>query len=184
MPIGLVYILFNVRRSTLKKANVESLWGKLYDDIKLDSRANLVHWPYFVIRRLVYVQTSFWLNEHGAQQVQVLVLLCLISLVYFGKYMPMKTRKKNRIEWINDNLVDLLTLHMFCFSDWVPDMETQYMVGFSMIAIIALMILINMGLVFGEFLRVVRLVFMKYMNRFKAKFPTKKEIYLSAPESF
>jgi len=55
MPIGLVYILFNVKRSTLKKPNIENMWGKLYEDINLDSRANLVHWPFFVLRRLIYI---------------------------------------------------------------------------------------------------------------------------------
>jgi len=98
--------------------------------------------------------------------------------------MPMNTKKKNLIDWINDNLVDLLTIHMFCFSDWVPDMEAQYMVGFSMITIIAFMILFNMSFVFIEFFRVIKLVSKKNINRIKAKFPKKQETTVEVPITF
>lgn len=53
---------------------------------------------------------------------------------------------KQRLEIFNESTIMLLNYHMLCFTLFVPDLNTQFMMGYSMTGILIFIILVNMAL--------------------------------------
>lgn len=58
--------------------------------------------------------------------------------------------------------MQIVTLHMVCFTNFVPDPEIQYSIGFSMIFFISAIILVNLGIIFAITGRAIKLIYMRY----------------------
>ena len=83
---------------------------------------------------------------------------------------PYKLRSKNRQEFINEVILDLVLVQMPIFSDWGPsNPEVQYQLGFVFISPIVLCIVFNMGVIMYDLLRTVYLVWTKYFKRVKKR---------------
>ena len=52
----------------------------------------------------------------------------------------------NNIEIVNELFILIVTDHLMLFTDFVPDVNDQYTMGWSVIAVIVLHIFINMSL--------------------------------------
>jgi len=84
-------------------------------------------------------------------------------------FQPRIYRKYNKIEFINEAIVYVCSLHLFLFTDFVAEKETQYTLGFTMIGLVSLLTGINLVYVFTNTARYFRLVFIKYSRIFVHK---------------
>ena len=111
--------------------------------------------------------SAFYLKGYGAIQIQVLNYLGLFSIIYFGNTRPLNSRMANTIEFMNQFFVLISYLHLFCFSDWVPQQEDQYLAGYSLIAVILLKMSINLVGFFKKAFRDIYLICLKIKNTLK-----------------
>jgi hypothetical protein len=65
------------------------------------------------------------------------------------------------MEVVNEVTILIATYHLFLFTDYVEDPNTQYNIGWSMIGVTALNILINMGVMVWSSFRQLKLAFLK-----------------------
>ena len=93
---------------------------------------------YFILRRLIYVVTSFFLKSLPGIQLIILNYLNLFMTIYLGMYMPMLDRKTNRIEIMNELFVIAATYNVMFFTEFVTDPETRFLTGYWFCAIIVL----------------------------------------------
>ena len=56
---------------------------------------------------------------------------------------PFKVMKMNKIEVFNEATILLSAYHMMLFTDFLPDIEKQYMAGYSMIAVTLMNVAVN-----------------------------------------
>jgi len=75
--------------------------------------------------------------------------LNIFIFVYFGNVRPLIGRRSNRQEIFNEYCLLLISVILFCFSDFVVEEEAKYLMGFALIFITCLTILVA----FSNFLR-------------------------------
>ena len=174
LPCLLIYIIAQPF-TKLKEEKFKRVWGALYDEIKIkDSKAPLFNNLVFIVRRILYIQIGFSLVNLGGVQIICMMLLNLLNFVYLGNIEPYKLRRKNKIELFNETCVALIGLHLPCFTDWLPDENLQYFVGYSLISFVLLLIFVNMCFVSTELARVIKMLVLNQMKKTKTNIKRQK----------
>jgi hypothetical protein len=76
----------------------------------------------------------------------------------------------NYIEIFNEFIFQIATIHIVIFSHYVPNQETQYSFGFSMVGTMSLLILVNIFLVMWFAGVTIHLYMVKYYRRLRRYF--------------
>jgi len=79
-----------------------------------------------------------------------LMYLSIAVMIAIGLSEPLETKKLNRIEMFNEAFVMFAIYHLVIFTDFVPDIETKYLMGWSCIAVTSFNMLVNLTIVFIE----------------------------------
>jgi len=74
-------------------------------------------------------------------QMFVLILTQMIVLMVYARIKPFSDKSQYRLHIFDELGVILLMYHLICYTDFVPEPETQFKVGWSMVAITALLII-------------------------------------------
>lgn len=123
--IPCVYLWLLKKDLTVVPKSFTKKWGKLYEDINIKKRVNMLHPLFFVLRRLLFVVIGFYFNGKGSIQIIMLNYLNLSQFIYFGYFMPLKTRSLNRMTFFYETLIQTIMICLFCFTDFVPDKLAQ-----------------------------------------------------------
>ena len=97
----------------------------------------------------------------------------MIIIIYIGLSKPFDRKLRNRIEFINEALVSACCLHLFTFTEFVNDKNRQYEMGFSMLAVMFILILINIFFVITSACKQISLIIIlgyQYYKKYKDKF--------------
>ena len=87
--------------------------------------------------------------------------------IYFTFSLPKFNYLRNSLEIFNEIQVTLCTYHLMVFSLWVPDMDTQYFMGWVFIILLNSAMLINMIIVSIHFYRDMKLIYIRYSRRIR-----------------
>ena len=55
----------------------------------------------------------------------------IAHVVFVGVVQPFKSRKQNKMELLNEVLTMTIMYHIFCFTDFVPDEQIRFYIGYS-----------------------------------------------------
>jgi len=127
----------------LKKKLFRAKWGAIYQNLS-PKKINLLYMPLFVVRRLSFIGNSIILTSYPTQQIQVLLYINFLAINYFLHCYPLRMRQLNRIELFNEAFVSIISLHMLVFTDWVTDEDTKFLMGWSMVIFLAVMVTVNL----------------------------------------
>ena len=75
------------------------------------------------------------------------------SVIYLLQLWPLSTPGAVLLEVFNEATIVVLTYHMICFTDFVPDANTRYPVGYSYIAFASASLLIHILIMMTNFIR-------------------------------
>lgn len=95
--------------------------------------------------------------------------------------MPLVSRMNNRIELVNESFVLLVSTHMMFFTEWMPDKEREYAMGWSMIAFIVIFMSINLSILLYSIAHSIGLIIKKYWIRLKEKLRKLKNHFWPPP---
>jgi hypothetical protein len=90
--------------------------------------------------------------------------------MYQGYFNPLKTRRDNRIELMNECWIAAATYNIMLFTDWVPDPEVRYIYGWSFIVIMCCQVLSNLAFIAYFLGRIFKLYWIKYWRIYKPIF--------------
>ena len=62
-----------------------------------------------------------------------------------GLFKPYEIRRDNKMELINEIICIVIMYHIFCFTDYIPDPQIKYNLGFSVLFFNTLSLSINLG---------------------------------------
>ena len=88
-------------------------------------------------------------------------------MIYIGKYTPLTFFLPNFIEIVNQAFINFISSMMLTFTDFIPDEETKYLLGWVMIFLICLQMLFNIFFVCWFTSKSFKLIYVKYSKRFK-----------------
>ena len=92
----------------------------------------------FFARRVLFCFTLMFLQDNPAQQIQILLLLALFEIIYIGLVSPYWRALDNKVELFNELVNCIVIYHFICYTDFLPDPEIQFQLGWSMIITLCL----------------------------------------------
>ena len=113
------------------------------------SKAFYMFTTFFCLRRIAVAFTTIFAKQLIVQ-IYVNVFASLLMLGFFINMRPMEERLQNRIETANEVFTLFSNYFMIMFTDFIPDLEYRYSLGFKAIAIILIVVGLNILLVFYD----------------------------------
>ena len=90
----------------------------------------------YQVRRIVFVAISIYLKNLMAFQVMAILQMNVCKIIFQGLTEFLETRTDNNLELFNEWIISVSGIHMILFSDFVPDLEAQYIMGHSLNAVV------------------------------------------------
>jgi len=104
----------------------------------------------------------------------IAILLHSVIIIYIGQAEPYNTPSNNVKELINEFMILIITTSLLLFTDYVPDVETQYTIGgWSYCGIMTICIFYNLSFIVRAVSKSVKLCFIKYYKLLKWKLSAK-----------
>ena len=76
-------------------------------------------------------------------QLLLTMYLCQAFLMFMVYYRMYKSRKEWVINILNETIIVLTVYHLYGFTDWIPDVHTRAMLGYSLVGMAAANAAIN-----------------------------------------
>ena len=106
---------------------------------------NLMYYPIFLFRRIMFVAIPTFLFRFSYFQIMILLFFSSIYLNYYSGTRPHLDKGRVKIEIFNEIMIMLMNYHMACFSEFNLSIEMQFLMGYSFIACIAIMVVVNLS---------------------------------------
>lgn len=71
-------------------------------------------------------------------------------IIYFGHVWPFENHKTTKLELLNEVVTLILCYFLFCYTDWVAEATTRYLIGYAFILIIIILLLIHLSIIAFE----------------------------------
>jgi len=139
------YLVFVFDKLTEK--DVQARHGAFYEELNLKKgRLVLVQPVWFLVRRFILGVTVVLLNEAPVVwQFQLVMLIVLVQMVLLVSLNLFDSPSKLHRELVNEVVVMLALYHIMCFSEFVPEVDTRFMLGFSLNMLVAIWLLASLG---------------------------------------
>jgi hypothetical protein len=113
----------------------------------------------FVLRRFLQLGSSFYVIDHSPiQQIQVVMLLNLLMIIFKLGIKPLEGRLSNRMEIINELTILYSSFVLPIYTDWVDDLQIKEVVGWVSISIVLLGLLTNFSMILFFLIKNLRLL--------------------------
>jgi hypothetical protein len=109
-------------------------WGIMYEGLKTENKWQVMTNAIFMIRRLVFLFTCFYLVHSVALQILALNFLNLFVMMYTASSKALDLRYNNRLNLFNEICVTVIGWHLMFFTGLVTDLNMQFTMGWSMVA--------------------------------------------------
>jgi hypothetical protein len=119
-PVLCFALLLKNRSKLDEDKNFKRRFENLYPGIKFKNKgiSGLFYYPLFLIRRIVFVAIPTMMIAAPCYQVQLLLFLTSLYLIYFGG-VRVGDRAKFREECVNEMFIMILNYHMISFTGFV-----------------------------------------------------------------
>ena len=111
---------------------------------------------FYILRRMIFVMMAFYWHDLLAFQLMGSLFLSQWYMIYNTKFKPHLDPLLNRSDFMNDSVVVIFNLLMFCLTDFVPDPATKMTVGSWMIYIIIFMLGGNVLIICHKLFKIVQ----------------------------
>ena len=146
LPVLQVWLLFQ-SLADINSRDFREKWRGLFTGIKTRSHINMYYYMLYTIRRLIFVSIAFNWVHFEAPQILLLMACNLFICVYHLETYAFNSKWSNHVEMFNELTIMVVTIHLLFFTQWIPDQEMQYLLGWSMIYFIIQNIIINLLIV-------------------------------------
>lgn len=106
---------------------------------------SIFYYPAFFAKRLAWMMIPIAIPSRGGQQLQVLLFLTSLYIMWYVSSKIHKAKWQGRLELANEVLVLILYYHLITFSNFNTDLEVQFLMGYSFLVFLTLMIAVNVG---------------------------------------
>jgi hypothetical protein len=104
----------------------------------------------FCLKRILLGLATVYLNTFTLASTYVYIYTSIFSMGYIAYNKPMLSRGMNVMEQINEFAIYLSGIMLFLFTDWIPEIETRYMIGQVYNPGLLMIIFINISYVVWE----------------------------------
>ena len=102
-----------------------------------NKRKSALLFPFlFLLRRLAFTAVVIWFDYFVWGQIAMQFSSCITMVIYFGFVWPFESHTITKLEIFNEIVAINLCYFMLCFTDWVSEANTRYLVGWVFIGVI------------------------------------------------
>ena len=107
--------------------------GNLYMNLKTNPLENGVigFSVYFYIRRFLLALSIVMMRNFLVGQFFIFVMTTIFQVIFVGIVQPLKTKQMNKSEIHSEIVTMMIMYHIFCFTDWVQDLNIRHYLGYS-----------------------------------------------------
>ena len=116
------------------------------------------------MRRFLFVIIVLNINVQSLQIISV-ILMSYLVLIYQANFKPLKSKGSNRLELINEYLINVLSIILMTFTELVSDNKTRNFMGYVQVSILGLYIFINLIVIFKNLLLSMFLLYKRLKKR-------------------
>lgn len=124
----------------------ESVHYNLFSDYRVDKQA-LWYPIIFWLRRYVVILTLTLLSAYKLQQIAIYQIATSVVIYYLSVARPQRSTFVRNQEIVNELMVMIATYPLYCFTDYVYDLDRRLESGWCLVGCILLNILFNMVLI-------------------------------------
>lgn len=92
-----------------------------------------------------------------------------LNIMYITCFKPFKESSMTRLEIFNEICILICAYHLLIFTPFVPDVKIQYDIGWSIIAVTALNVGVNMIIILVNAIKAFKQLFLKIKNKCKER---------------
>ena len=101
----------------------------------------------FYLRRALLVYVVIYKMDNLTLQIVVLFSTTLLQIVIIASFKVYLSQSKNRAELLNEVFTMFIMYGTFLFTDYVPDANVKFNLGYLFSALIILHLILNLGIV-------------------------------------
>lgn len=98
-----------------------------------------------MVRRILFVLIPVIFQEHPAFQVQLLQVLSISYVIWYGHVRPHIFNRRVQLEMFNEAVIMCFNYHMIIFSDFCFNPDFQFSMGYVYVGLLLLCIFVHMG---------------------------------------
>ena len=130
------------RRNSLTKPDFRRKYSLAYEGLDKNKDSFILYSLFSYYRRLLVIVSLIMIPKIFIAQYFVLTTTVLVIVIVIGYKRPFKEANRNRLELLDEGFIMLLMYHIFCLTDFVPDLGTKRYIGYSAIGWMFLYLLI------------------------------------------
>eukprot|EP00347_Sterkiella_histriomuscorum_P003935 403362372 len=128
----------------------------LHENLKMNKKWSIGYYSLFFIRRFIFVISMLFFNKAPYLQLMTFQLLSICQFLYLITVMPFENRLNNTMELVNEGLVLFTAEILILFTDFDPNPENRYMLGWVVLSVIFLVSFLNMSLFVYQAIQAIR----------------------------
>ena len=148
-PFAQQAFLYIKRRSLSKKA-FQAKYGVVYKGLHLSDKRFLYQPLFYYARRMLVPMSVVFYPKVFILHYSVLVLTGLATIVLIGIQRPFGSNTKNNVEILEETVILVIMYHIFCFTDWMPDLQVKHALGYSVTVCVLLHLFTFLGFDLGS----------------------------------
>jgi len=130
----------------LGEEEMQARHGAFIEDLDLRrGRLVLLQPVWFKLRRLILGVAVVLLNKKALWQFLIVMFTVFVQIIVLTCLVPFKSSSQVGRELVNEAIIMVVLYHLMCFSNFVPDLDTRFILGYSLIAFVVVWLLGNMG---------------------------------------
>ena len=104
----------------------------------------------FILRRLLFVFILIRYDSFTWLQISMQFTFSIGMIIYFGHVWPFRIHKTTKTELMNEAVTMCLSYFLFCFTDWIAEANTRYLIGYLFITVISTLLLVHLSIIAYE----------------------------------
>ena len=134
------------KREKLELKEMKARFGYLFVDLHLKRGFGTVFYtPIFFLRRLLFISIpTFFFPEKPWLQLQLLVFLSSLYLIWYYNVCPHAYSDRKIFETINEVMLLVCAYHLMLFSGYTHELFAQFLFGYSFILTMILIFMFNL----------------------------------------
>ena len=144
--------LYQVAKIYFKKhedSDVKKKYGEMFKGFQVKTFPQLLYCLIFIIRRVTMVMVLTMLPTQRNIQINIFIITTLFVMSYASYVLPFDSMLQNIQETINEVYVLIASYHLFCFTEWVYDLNTRFIIGWSLIGVVIANLATNIDIIIG-----------------------------------
>lgn len=171
---AIVYNQNNLEEEETKKKMVN-----LYAEIRIrkddpDRDWNIAYYPTFLFRRIMFVAFPTFLWVFPYFQIQCLLMFTSLYILFYAGTRPHNSKERHYIEVFNEVLIMIACYHLVCFSEFNLSPLAQYNTGYSYVAVFAVAVLVNIGIIVSK-----QILNVRRMRKFKLIKKARLDVFIA-----